>query len=214
MVAAESGSLPQNLPPGGEGKVSVLAEDLGDATRASSPVVVTDKLPAGLTAAERRLQLPDTRACCHEVVGEILLHSRCRRSDVHAAEAKRHSWNRPYARSKSTIKVKVAETAESGEVNEASITGGGAPSASVSEADHGEWRRRPRLGLNSMNCGRKTRTARPDTQAGSHPFQLTTRDRAEPDGRTPMQPPRGLKDLRFNLPPGLIGNPTPFPQCT
>ena len=22
------------------------------------------------------------------------------------------------------------------------------------------------------------------------------------------------KDLKFNLPPGLIGNPTPFPQCT
>ena len=64
----------------------------------------------------------------------------------------------------------------------------------------------------------------PDTQAGSHPFQLTStldfNQKLEPrpqfpqvGGRQPAAPAL-VKDLRFELPPGLIGNPTPFAQCT
>ncbi len=55
----------------------------------------------------------------------------------------------------------------------------------------------------------------PDTQAGSHPFQLTTtliaRTRPAEAGKTIRV---ASKDLNFKLPPGLIGNPTPLPQCT
>jgi hypothetical protein len=51
-----------------------------------------------------------------------------------------------------------------------------------------------------------------DAQAGSHPFQLTTTlSLNQTDKESPVALP---KDLSFNLPPGLIGNPTPFPQCT
>jgi hypothetical protein len=50
----------------------------------------------------------------------------------------------------------------------------------------------------------------PDTEAGSHPFQLTT-DIAM--NQNSEGQPAAAKDLRFDLPPGLIGNPTPFPQC-
>ncbi len=53
----------------------------------------------------------------------------------------------------------------------------------------------------------------PDTQAGSHPFQLTT-TLALNQTADPEKPPAAVKDLHFNLPPGLIGNPTVFPQCT
>ncbi len=49
-----------------------------------------------------------------------------------------------------------------------------------------------------------------DTQAGSHPFQLTTVNNLNQGVNAP---PEAVKDLRFNLPPGLVGNPTPFPQC-
>src|SRR6185312_2225911 len=44
-----SGSLPRNLPPGGEGTISLLAENDGDAG-VNTPVTLNDKLPAGLTA--------------------------------------------------------------------------------------------------------------------------------------------------------------------
>ena len=53
----------------------------------------------------------------------------------------------------------------------------------------------------------------PDTQAGSHPFQLTTTLMLDQTGEKPFQPAQP-KDLNFKLPPGLVGNPTPFPQCS
>jgi hypothetical protein len=52
-----------------------------------------------------------------------------------------------------------------------------------------------------------------DTQAGSHPYGLTTTLDLNRTGTAPFQP-KLPKDLHFNLPPGLVGNPTPFPQCS
>ena len=61
----------------------------------------------------------------------------------------------------------------------------------------------------------------PDTQAGSHPFQLTAtfdlNQTLEPNkaGKTLVpHAPGALRDLRFHLPPGLLGNPTATPRCT
>ena len=56
-----------------------------------------------------------------------------------------------------------------------------------------------------------------DTQAGSHPFQLTTNILFNNRGLNPEHHPvaSGLvKDVVDRLPAGLIGNPTPFAQCT
>ena len=50
VVAAERSSLPANLPRGGEGQISVIAEDRGDAGAGGSTTVLTDRLPQGLTA--------------------------------------------------------------------------------------------------------------------------------------------------------------------
>jgi hypothetical protein len=57
----------------------------------------------------------------------------------------------------------------------------------------------------------------PDTQAGSHPYEVTTsfslntttdsEGNAIPDGGS-------LKDTRVNLPPGLVGDPNATPQCS
>ncbi len=53
----------------------------------------------------------------------------------------------------------------------------------------------------------------PTTQAGSHPFQLTTTLMLNREFDV-AKPVAMAKDLSFKLPPGLIGNPAPFPQCT
>ncbi|HTA96460.1 MAG TPA: hypothetical protein VK730_02325 [Solirubrobacteraceae bacterium] len=52
----------------------------------------------------------------------------------------------------------------------------------------------------------------PDMQAGSHPFQVTTSIGLN-DTSLPSAPPALAKDLRFDLPPGLIGNATNLAQC-
>ncbi len=58
----------------------------------------------------------------------------------------------------------------------------------------------------------------PTTQAGGHPFQLTSvlaMNVAKVAADIADQQPAGLaKDVKIALPPGLIGNPTPFPRCS
>ena len=205
-----SGSLPRNLPPGGEGKISVLAEDLGDAG-VSSSVVLRDRLPAGLTAQSVELGLgvlgtispsfgeffcsvlPDEVTCTvPEEITALFLGTAYSHIEIY-------------------IKVKVAETAKSGEENRASVAGGGAPNASAGRPITVSSAPTP-FGIEQYEMTAENADGSLDTQAGSHPFQLTT---AEALNQTadPLKPPAAVKDLRFNLPPGLIGNPTPFPQC-
>jgi len=203
-------TFPGNLPPGGEGTISLLAEDLGDA-RPLGPVVVIDKLPEGLTAESVKLGTSgfnyfgglgekDCTVTPHEV--------RC----VLPEEVEgRLLFPYTYSHVQANIKVTVGLTAASGEENEAALTGGGAPSASV---------KRPitvsseptRFGIEQYELRAENANGSPDTQAGSHPFQLTT-DLAINQNASTHTPPAATKDLHFNLPPGLIGNPTPFPQC-
>ena len=62
--------------------------------------------------------------------------------------------------------------------------------------------------------GNVTRNAAgdPDTQAGSHPFEVSTQiDFATEGGTSPTQ---NVKDIDVELPAGLIGDPSATPRCT
>ena len=102
--------------------------------------------------------------------------------------------------------------------------GGGAPPV--------VWRRALALGESLPAFGTENYELTPeeeggaaDTQAGSHPFQLTStltfNTKAAPvfnyqhnEVLPEVQPIALTKDLRFDLPPGLVGNPTPLPKCS
>jgi hypothetical protein len=206
-------SLPRNLPPGGEGEIAVLAEDRGDAGM-SSAIVLRDKLPVGLTAQSVTLAfgvLSETVAT-GKLFGELLCQVvpdevRCALPEGVAATF----LSKPYSHIEIHIKVKVATTAKTGEQNEASISGGGAPNASVTRPITVDGAATP-FGVEQYELRPENADGSPDTRAGSHPFQLTgtvTLNQAANE----ETPPAAVKDLRFNLPPGLFGNPTPFPQC-
>ncbi len=200
----DSGSVPANLTPGGEGKIALLAQDVGDAG-ANDQTVVSDKLPPGLAAQEVELYLPGVGGnlgfFCAVAPGEVT----CTLPQVLAELVSAYGSIEIY------VDVKVAAGAKAGEVNSASISGGGAPSASVTTPV--TVSREPvRFGVERYELRAENADGSPDTQAGSHPFQLTT-DIALDQATNMTTPPEAVKDLRFNLPPGLIGNPTPFPQC-
>jgi hypothetical protein len=219
-----SGSDPANLSPGGEGRVVVTAQNLGDGDAngnpsfedpASSgvfgtPIRIVDKLPEGLEATAAGVEASQGQ------VGyggeENLGGANCSHS-THEAECTFEGVLPPYVTIQLGISVKVSANAHSsGEVNHAIVSGGGAPGASVARelATAGA---QTKFGVEDYEMAPETETGAVDTQAGSHPFQFTTTLVLNQSSES-LHPPALNKDLHFNTPPGLVGNPTVFPQCS
>jgi hypothetical protein len=66
------------------------------------------------------------------------------------------------------------------------------------------------LGLERLAVSARNQDGTPDVQAGSHPYALNTTFLLHEEG------PIGgdLKDVRLELPPGFVGDPTATPRCT
>jgi hypothetical protein len=210
---ANSGTSPGNLPPGGEGEINVAAEDYGDTgLNSSSPVVLKDKLPAGLTAQSVRLITSATGSGAAEILGLIFCSvSPNEVTCTLPGEVAEAFLPQAYSYLEANIAVKVAGTAKSGEENAVSLSGGGASGTSAHSAITVSGAPTP-FGVQQYELRPENADGTPDTQAGSHPFQLTSviaLNQSVEGGK----PPAAVKDLHFKLPPGLIGNPLPFPQC-
>jgi hypothetical protein len=204
------GARPTVLAPGGEGVVVVSATNLGDG-EVNGEVTVRDRLPAHVVASAARyyVGLRGERGVggCSVVPEEVV----CAFDGVLP----------PYERVEIDISVEVEGAVSLGGLpDRVSVSGGGAPGVSVSDP--------LTVGAGSTPFGVETFELVPenadgsiDTQAGSHPFQLTTTTVLNAGVETPepdepiaeVAQPRMPKDLRYVLPPGLIGNPSPFPQC-
>ncbi len=129
----------------------------------------------------------------------------------------------PYEQIIFEITVKVAPGAGHG-LNEVSVSGGGASPVSSRRALAVEGPA-PSYGVQTYEVAPEEEGGLANTQAGSHPFQLTTTlmlntqavgltgngaSRYSPE----VQPVAFTKDLHFDLPPGLVGNPTPLAKCS
>jgi ribosomal protein L11 len=218
----ESGSQPTNIPPEGkgEGKIVVTAADLGDADANGNstledpagsgvfgtPVKIVDTLPPGLkaTGIGAEANNHDGIGTVSENVGTCELTTlTCEYTEVLP----------DYNQIQVVISVKAEPEAHSGEVNRATVSGGGAPHAvSVTRPIAISATPTP-YGVENYEMTPETEVGGVDTQAGSHPFQLTTTLDLN-QTLVPGEPPAQAKDLHFNLPPGLVGNPTVFPQCS
>ena len=186
------------------GIIVVNAVNLGDAPASleAQPVTLEDKLPAGLEAVwiEGSNCSLGSLSCTWLGVEE---------------EVKNLP---PYEQLQMSIGVNVVG-AKSGEVNETSVVGGGAPAVSAKQSLTVSEASIP-FGVNAYEMRPEEEGGGVDTQAGSHPFQLTTTLLLNETLLAPQQaeglssrPAALAKDLHFKLPPGLIGNPTPFAQC-
>jgi hypothetical protein len=201
-------SVPTNLPPGGEGEILLQISNLGDvpANGETSPIMIAEKLPAGLVAT-------------------AISGAECELATLHCVS---RGILQPYEELKINIAVKVEEgasTVPGGLVNEVVVNGGGAASTTTRHAL--TVSPTPALfGVEDLRLVPTNEDGSIDTQAGSHPFQLTTtvavNTSIQPEyityithGPGPYDQPVALtKDLHFSLPAGLVGNPQVIPQCT
>ncbi len=214
-------SAPANLS-GGEGRMVVELSDLGDAEVRGfeSPVTIVDQLPAGVSASavygegggedEAGFYGDPFMKCA--IAGQTVT---CRYTGPLFA----------YDRLSIAITVSVAPGAGRG-MNEVNVSGGGAP-AVVSQRALALGESVPAYGVENYELTPEEEGGGLDTQAGSHPFQLSTtltlntdavpvlvRGLTKEDVLPEVQPVELTKDLRFNIPAGLVGNPTPIPTCS
>ena len=233
----DSGASPTKLQPGAEGRVWITASDLGwEAVEATSanPVTVTDTLPEGLELAAGGAQLYTTSrggARAEGVpctsAGQVITCSLAGKK-IYASQGV-----------EVVIAVEAAPTLAVGEtvLNTVSVSGGEVPAKPVEPGQEGTPTAVPEktstrsigigpapgFGVERYELVPEGEEGEEVTQAGAHPFQLTTtldlNDVQTLDAHSePKQiveaTPEPLRDLHFLLPPGLLGNINVVPQCT
>ena len=210
-----SGAVPAVLQPAVKGEIVLTAANLGDVDvdggKPTTKVSIVDKLPPHFSALSIRGSSGEGEFNRGPVA--------CFLAELTCTFA---GTLPPYRTIEVTIGVEAQAEAVSGALNEATVSGGGAASvSSVQPLPVGEP---PGFGVQYFEMTPEEEGGAPDTQAGSHPFQLTTSLAVNqelevnyaqvPTGELRPRPVVLSKDLNFRLPPGLIGNPTPIPRCT
>jgi hypothetical protein len=234
-------SSPSYLAPEGEGQIVVTATNFGDAgadgepcikvaegagkyansectepaeagkpgrseyeKNPNAPVKLTDTLPKGLEAVSMHAEFDAS-----DNVGKCVLKS---------LTCTLASTVSPYGQIEVVIGVKVLEDTVSGELNEASVSGAGTPGVSIARPITVSEEPTP-FGLQVNELLPEEGDGVFDTQAGSHPFQITNtlilnRTLQSRGGEKVPVPAALAKNINVKLPPGLVGNPTPIPRCT
>jgi hypothetical protein len=208
-------SRPGNLHPGaGSNYVVATALNVGEAgvDGSGDPVTLTDTLPEGLSAQSAEANTKNSFTSPTGPVECVIVSARV----VQCTFAGKLP---PYVQIELVIGVTVLGGARSGEQNEVSVSGGGAPPARLEHAITVSESPTP-FGVEDYALSPEGVGGSVDAQAGSHPFQLTAtfalKQTPAPVSVLPGEAePVGLaKDLGFRLPAGLIGNPTSVARCT
>ncbi len=194
------------------GEVVLRATDVGDGSieGASVPVQVADVLPAGLEAVgiagvvdglfnEGRSSGPHGSVVC------VLASLSCTLGE-----------DEPVL---NTLEVRVAvDVSDPGVglgVDRVSVSGGGAPSVVRSQpVDVSEMSAPFGIEPGTFEVQPEAEGGVPDAQAGSHPFQLSTSFTFDSDGELGVVQPAQPRNVKVELPAGLVGNATLMPQCT
>jgi hypothetical protein len=191
-----------------DGSIVVIASDVGDAevNGAKSPVVISDVVPPGLKAVGIYGRKPHGAS---QTLFEPLECSSVTLSCSYSGTLP------PFDEIEVRIPVVVEPGARTGEENVVSLSGGEAPSVSVAHPVVINSAPAP-FGVEDYELDNEEVGGALDAQAGSHPFQQTSTIALNTATATynSAQSSALAKDLSFKWPAGLIGDPTPFPQCT
>jgi hypothetical protein len=207
-------SVPTHLSPGGEGQIDVLAWNLGGESE-GAPVTITDSVPAGLVVTSVH-GAPEMGGEGFPEEGDGAMS--CAPAPVVAC-----TWSKATApfeedlTAYGTLRVRIGVKVQSppGTVmDEAQVEGGEAETMSVKQALSVDATPAP-FGFERYEVRPENANGSLDTQAGSHPYQLTTTLNLNSNYEAGVAKPVAMvKDLHIDLPPGLLGNPTAVPECT
>jgi hypothetical protein len=211
-----SAAAPTNLQPASESQLVVSATDFGyEEVKASAahPIEIVDHLPAGLEVGAEgvRAKFLSNPISCPQHSGQLVV---CELPSAVPA----------YEGVELKIAVKVTAAEGSTLENEATVEGGeGAIAGQTLSKAVRVASAKPAFGVEKYELTPEDAEGKPDTQAGSHPFQLTTTFDLDTaleynhhsehlEATAPVLP----RNLHFVLPPGLLGNPklTVTPQCS
>ncbi len=204
--------------------VLIVRNDGGMATTPGSKVTISDSLPKGVTATTvtakgegaNSIGSPTYELACPDTPGAELV----------TCTYEEDPEEGPVLAGSTivvTITVAVPEGVEALHANSATVSGGGAPSASTAEVTPIDDEPAP-FGLSFFDIDTAEESGEADTQAGTHPFELTTSfafnvsARESPSARNgdaerPLAS-AAPKDIEVALPPGLVGDPNAVPQCS
>jgi len=193
-----------------DGQIAIIASNVGDAyiDGGVAPVAIEAQLPAGLEAVSMAAVMPKDVSVNGPSCSVTSL--RCRFKESLPA----------FTDIETDVNVVVKPGTNGAEAVRAAVSGGEVRGATVThQVAIGD--ESPRFGAENYEMAPEEEGGAADTQAGSHPFQLTTTITLNQtlEAGSPLSPasfpqPVALaKDLHFLLPPGLIGDPTPFPEC-
>ena len=193
--------------PDGDGQLILEAQNRGYGPT-SGVSTVTDTVPSGLKAMAVEASAGGARGAGG---GEreaqcVLATMTCTFSEALP----------PYEQIEMRISVEVQPSASSGEVNTATASGGGAPRP-LSVPRPIKVNGPETFGIEDYEFIPEEVGGAIDTQAGSHPFQVTNVTNFNgdyPDSKFRPQSVGNPKDVVAELPVGFLGNPTPFQQCS
>ncbi|HUH80097.1 MAG TPA: hypothetical protein VLZ06_02120 [Solirubrobacteraceae bacterium] len=211
----------------GEGMIIATATNLGDANADGAPpegpITITDQLPAGLEPTKVRAVtgqgvpgaggLPVQLSCPTPFTENRVVCTFEREAP-------------PFEHLELLITVQVTTSTPSEPLNKVTIEGGNVEPTPPLEQPLkivGNGGATP-FGVEAYELRPENEDGSPDTQGGSHPFQLTTNfDLNQTYGfyeefkslfNGLPEAPALQKDLNFRLPAGLIGDPSAVPQCS
>jgi hypothetical protein len=217
----DSNSAPAFLvPESKEAQVVVIATNLGDAKLDGSktPITIKDTLPPGLKV---------TVVSGHSARGRTEAVMSCPLPAAHEPVTCTYGGTlAPYESLEVAINVEVESPTEP-LVNKVEASGGegpgGTPVPSASAGVPLHVGAATPYGIEKFNLGVEDESGSPASQAGEHPFQMTTtldfNQVIEHLGTSEetfvrRSTPALTKDVRVTLPRGLIGNPNAVEQCS
>jgi hypothetical protein len=191
-------SYPANLAPGGTGTVEIGVYNVG-AAASTGTVTMTAVLPVGVTATEAGSLEGGEWSCTGTTVVT------CTSGLVASGALERIG-----------IQVAVAPGLSGTLSSKVTVSGGGAPSPASTTGQIPVSDAAPSFDFANFDGWFTNADGTVDTQAGSHPYELTLQYHMNTaNGPGSVTPAGGeTRDVAVNLPPGLVGDPNAAPQCT